>query len=144
MNNCTSKFIDEFERFFITRKNPTEIFLNETLNKAFNKLLKFALLIVSLIKINILQFNYDYNSRVLIKRYANSYTEIACIFYDMFVFSDVNRELRLNNKELIDKVQRISKSNYSFINKKNKINEVMFHINRLFDNLSNMLKNYSV
>ena len=102
------------------------------------------MLIVSLIKINILQFNYDYNSRVLIKRYANPYTEIACIFYDMFVFSDVNRELRLNNKELIDKVQRISKSNYSFINKKNKINEVMFHINRLFDNLSNMLKNYSV
>ena len=34
----------------MTRKNPTEIFLNETLNKAFNKLLKFALLIVSLIK----------------------------------------------------------------------------------------------
>lgn len=92
----------------------------------------------------ILQFNYDYNIKVSLKKFMNSYNEIMCIFFDIFIFSDTSKSMKNNKKELIDKVQRISRSNCTFFNRKNKIMEVTLHLNKLFENLSNVLKYYSL
>ena len=77
------------------------------------------------------------------KKYTNFFTEIVCIFFDIFVLNDTTKSFKINKKDLIEKVQRISKSNFTHINKKNKINDVTIHLNKMFENLSNLLKNYS-
>jgi hypothetical protein len=118
--------------------------MNETLNKNFQKIFKFSLILTFLIKTIILQFNYDYNIKISLKKFMNCFNEILCIFFDIFVFSDSTKSLKQNKKELIEKVQRISRSNCTFFNRKNKINEVTLHLTKLFDNLSNILKYYSL
>jgi len=125
----------------------SSIFNNDEINSVFKKFFKFALLIISFVKICASEFVYfDNVVKIHIKKNISLLCELICIVFELFIISN-KRESFYYRKELLDKISKLSKpfittntqKSYGKLN----TNSVIMNINSKFNHLLLNLRSFS-
>lgn len=96
---------------FLYNDLPYELFINNSLNKHFTDLNKLQLIVLIIIRFILLEHNIDSILTIQIKRLISNITEMLCLIYDKFVLKNISKMLVCNNRNLIENVQIIARSN---------------------------------
>lgn len=147
MNNTAIKFIKEYENYFLINSGRSSIFNNDDLNLVFQKFFKSALIIITFIKVCATEFVFfDNVVKSHLKKNINMLLEIICIIFGIFVISK-NRELFYYRKEVVDKIEKISKSSFNAHlfrkNGKIQLERIISSFNSKYNHLSLNLRSFS-
>lgn len=114
------------------------------INKIYQKALKYQHIIAMYLKFCLLDFNWDINIRIQIKKMINALTIPIVNLFDIFIIKKLN-SCNSNSEgvkqELLDKINKVLKNNR--MNKGIKLMDLINQVGKAVDNCGVIIKQFS-